>query len=90
MNKKDSGVRWLDVPVFIVDEGINRVDIVTNSRDDLDNPVFMVDEGLFAEIQRDFEPHRVQLEYMLRQFKRGKIDPLNEAARIEDAKRASS
>jgi hypothetical protein len=35
MNKRDSGVQWFGVPVFIVDEGHNQVNVVTNDRDDL-------------------------------------------------------
>lgn len=80
MNKRDTGVEWLGVPVFIVDESPNRIDIVTNDRDDLDHPEFIVGEAYFNDVQANFGSHRVALDYMIRQFKRGKIDPLNKAA----------
>lgn len=90
MNKKDSGVQWFDVPVFIVDEGHNQVEVVTNDRDYLDNPQFIVDEPFFKKIQSNFEEHRVMLDYLLGQFRQGKVDPLNRAPRNADKQREQS
>ena len=44
----------------------------------------MVGQALFDNIQRDFETHRIQLDYMIRQVRRGNIEPLNEVARKAD------
>jgi hypothetical protein len=83
MSKTNTGIQWLGVPVFIVDEMNNSFNIATNSRE---NPVpeWHVGKQFFDETQRDFAPARPALEYMLTQFQRGKIEPLNEAARKVD------
>jgi hypothetical protein len=49
-----------------------------------------VGEAYFNDVQANFQNHRVALDYMIRQFKRGKIDPLNEAARNADEAREAN
>jgi hypothetical protein len=83
MSKTNTGIQWFGVPVFIVDEMNNSFNIASNSRE---NPVpeWHVGKHFFDETQRDFTSARPALEYMLTQFKRGKLEPLNDAARKAD------
>lgn len=63
---------------------------MTTNRDDLSEPQFLVDQRLFDTIQRDFDKEAWALEHLLREFMRGKIEPLNKAAEEEDARRKAT
>jgi len=89
MSKTNSDVKCFGIPVFIVDEMNDSFNIATNSRE---NPIpeWHVGRKFFDETQRDFATARPTLEYMLTQFQRGKLEPLNEAARKADEARANA
>ncbi len=84
MNKRDSGIQWFSVPVFIEDGVGKHVQIVTNSREKLDEPVFLVTASLFNDVEKKPGEHKAMLEHLLTQFQRGKLEPLNAAAREAD------
>jgi hypothetical protein len=46
--------------------------------------MFLVDQQMFDDVEKDFEKNRASLDHLIYQFREGKIEPLNEAARYED------
>jgi hypothetical protein len=81
MNTRDSGIQWFSVPVFIEDGAGKHFQIVTKSREKLDEPVFLVTASYFNDVEKNPVEHKAMLEHLLIQFQRGKLEPLNAAAR---------
>ena len=80
---RDSGKQWLGVPVYIADGDSSEIQIATRSKEN-PVPMWIVSQKLFADIESNFPKERPNLMYLLGQFERGKLEPLNAAAEEED------